>query len=137
MEMVLQTDAGPGIAAWAKAVRRDWAKDEGVSEVVLERQLPIRMSPKDSHASNGAAENMVRIIEGLTRTLKIQAEENLEIKIGPSNPLLPWVVRHASFLQARFVIRQSCRTGHEEARMVKYTSPSLNLLESVIAKKSA
>ena len=70
------------------------------------------------------------------RTLRFNSERNLRLKIGPVSQLLPWIVRHAGFLITRFQVRPSGRTPFEELRMVKYTSPILQMFEKVLAPEA-
>ena len=46
-------------------------------------------------------------------------------------PILPWLVRHQSFLRYRFVVR------FEELTMSKFQSPLLNFGEAVLEAKRA
>ena len=79
---------------------------------------------------------MVHSLEGLTRTSKIALEEALGVSILPTSPILPWLVRHQSYLRNRFVVRSSGRTPFEELTMSKFQSPLLNFAEAVLAKES-
>ena len=73
-------------------MRKDWFRANSTAEQIeAEKQMPMRTSPKDDHASNGAIESVVQGIEGLTRTLRFAAELHLGARIGPSSPLLPWI----------------------------------------------
>ena len=130
--MVLKRYGGPSITALVTAVQKEWA---GASKN-FQRQLIPRTSPVDDHASNGAVEAMVHSLEGLTRTSKIALEEALEVSILPTSPILPWLVRHQSYLRNRFVVRSSGRTPFEELTMSKFQSPVLNFAEAVLAKES-
>ena len=75
-------------------------------------------------------------LEGLTRTSKIALEEALGVSILPTSPILPWLVRHQSYLRNRFVVRSSGRTPFEELTMSKFQSSLLNFAEAVLAKES-
>ena len=130
--MVLKSDGEPSITALVTAVQREWAVDSKN----FQRQLIPRTSPVDDHASNGAVEAMVHSLEGLTRTSKVALEEALGISILPTSPVLPWLVRHQSYLRNRFVVRSSGRTPFEELTMSKFQSPLLNFAEAVMAKES-
>ena len=134
--VLMQSDGEPAITAWAKKVRQEWFRvTDTAGQLDAEKQMPLRHSPKDDHASNGVIESVVHSVEGIVRTLRFSTEHNLRLKIGPTSPLLPWIVRHAGFLITRFQVRPSGRTPFEELRMVKYTSPILQLFEKVIAKE--
>ena len=78
----------------------------------------------------------MRSLEGLTRTSKIALEEALGVSILPTSPILPWLVRHQSYLRNRFVVRSSGRTPFEELTMSKFQSSLLNFAEAVLVKES-
>ena len=101
----------------------------------FQRQLIPRTSPVDDHASNGAVEAMVHSLEGLTKTSKVALEEPLGVSILPTSPILPWLVRHQSYLRNRFVVRSSNRAPFEELTMSKSQSPLLNFAEAVLTKE--
>ena len=129
---VLKSDAEPSITALVTAVQKEWAGDSKN----FQRQLIPRTRPFDDHASNGAVEAMVRSLEGLTRTSEVALEEALGVSVLPTYPILPWLVRHQSYLRNRFVVRSSGRTPFEELTMSKFQSPLLNFAEAVLAKES-
>ena len=130
--MVLKSACEPSITALVTAVQKEWAGDSKN----FQRQLIPRTSPVDDHASNGAVEAIVHSLEGLIRTSKIALEEALGISILPTSPILPWLVRHQSYLRNRFAVRSSGRTLFEELTMSKFQSPLLNFAETVLAKES-
>ena len=130
--MVLKSDSEPSIRALVTAVQKEWAGDSRN----FQRQLIPRTSPVDDHASNGAVEAMVHSLGGLTRTSKVALEEALGVSILPTSPILPWLVRHQSYLRNRFVVRSSGRTPVEELTMSKFQSPLINFAEAVLAKES-
>ena len=78
----------------------------------------------------------MRSLEGLTRTSKIALDEALGVSILPTSPILPWLVRHQSYLRNRVVVRSSGRTPFEKLTMSKFQSPLLNFAEAVLAKES-
>ena len=43
----------------------------------------------------------MNIVEGLIRTLKSSTESNLRTEIGPSHPLIPWIIEHDAQLKNR------------------------------------
>ena len=72
---------------------------------------------------------MVHSLDGLTRTSKFALEESLGVSILSDSPILPWLVRHQSFLRNKFVVRSSGRTPLKELTMSKFQSPLLNFGE--------
>ena len=130
--MVLKSDGEQSITALVTVVQKEWAGDSNN----FQRQLIPRTSLVDDHASNGAVKAMVHSLEGPTRTSKVGLEEALGVSILPTSPILPWLVRHQSYLRNRFVVRSSGRTPFQELTMSKFQSPLLNFAEAVLAKES-
>ena len=62
----------------------------------------VRVSPRGSHASNGGAEQMVQIIMGGVRVWIMDLEKKTGIKLRIDHPVIPWLVRHVAWLEARF-----------------------------------
>ena len=134
---IMQTDGENAITAWAKETRKEWFRESTAADTAdVERAIPLRTSPKESHASTGMVETTVQALAGLTRSLRNDVEKYTGIVITPSSPLLPWLVRHASFILTRFKLRANGRTAFEELRTVKYESPVVKIFEKVIAKVS-
>jgi hypothetical protein len=77
--MVLQTDGEPAIRGWAAAVQREWST-EGKE---IQTQSMTRASPAGSHQSMGMAENTVRRVEGIVKTIKVTLERILKMTIMP------------------------------------------------------
>ena len=131
--MILKSDGKPSITALVTAVQKEWAGD---CKDFL-RQLILRTSPVDVHASKGAVEGMMHSLEGLTRTSKGGPwEEVLGISILPTSLILPWLARHLSCLRNQYVVRASGRASFEELTMSMFQSPLINTQEAVLAKES-
>ena len=79
---------------------------------------------------------MAHSLESLTRQSKVALEESLEVSISSNSPILPWLMRHQSFLRNKFVVRSSGKTPFEELTMSKFQIPLLNFGEAVLAKES-
>ena len=58
----------------------------------------------------------VNIVKGLIRTLKSSTESNLRTEIGPSHPLIPWIIEHAAQLKNRYMVGADGRTPTERLR---------------------
>ena len=130
--MILKNDGGTLITAVERTVQGKGTADNQN----FQTQLILCTSPVDDHATNGAVETMVHSLEGLTRTSKVALEEALGVSILPTSPILPWLVRHQSYLRNRFVVRSSGRTPFEKLVVSKFQSPLLNFAEAVLAKES-
>ena len=84
-----------------------------IQTVIRTMMIRSRPSPRPSeevqlaldyyYAAN-PAENDVKQLEGLTRTLVAQVEEKLGITITAESRALSWAGRHAAFLRTRLVI---------------------------------
>ena len=66
--------------------------------------------------SNHLAEGSVNIVKGLIRTLKSSTESNLRTEIGPSPPLIPWIIENAAQLKNRCMVGADGRTPTERPR---------------------
>ena len=49
----------------------------------------------------------MKIVKGPIRTLKSSTESNLRTEVGPSHPLIPWIVEHAA--QFKKQVNGGCR----------------------------
>ena len=131
LHLFVQTDGEPAIKALAAAVKSELARKSGVEQVIL------RNSPPGSHASNGATENTVKIVAGLSRTLREHLTEKTGLKITTQSAILPWMVRHAAYLQGRIARKQiNGRTAYEDLKLTKFKGTLLELGESVIARQA-
>ena len=79
--IILKSDDEPSIVALKSA-----AKLEGKAEVMME-ESPVGDSP-----SNGLAENAVKMIQGLVRTLVDALEGKYGVKLPSDHPAFPWLV---------------------------------------------
>jgi len=92
------------------------------------------VSPVGSHQSNGAAEVAVQLIEGMARTSVLVVEEKYKCKVTVRSPILPWIVRHASYVYNRFQTKKNGRTPYEVLTMQKFKSPLLEFGEVVLKR---
>ena len=74
----------------------------------------------------------MNIVKGLIRTLKSSTESNLRVEIGPSHPLLPWIIEHAAQLKNRYMVGADGRTPTERLRGRGVQSPVYELGEKVL-----
>ena len=63
--------------------------------------------------SNGTIENAVGSVEGMCRTLRVALEDKLKQKVAITDPVIPWLVRHAGHLITKCWIRPSGRTAYQ------------------------
>ena len=58
----------------------------------------------------------MNIVKDLIRTLKSSTELNLRTEIGPSHPLIPWIIEHAAQFKNRYMVSADGRTPTERVR---------------------
>ena len=58
----------------------------------------------------------MNIVKGLIRTLKSSTKSNLRTEIGPSHPLIPWIIEHAAQLKNRYMVCVDGGTPTERLR---------------------
>ena len=99
--LILKSDQEPSIIALCRSVRDGFHGD-----IVLEN------APKESHEkSNGEAENAVKLVAGMARTL----HEELKLRgvtVGSRHPLLAWLVAHCGSLLSLFGRGGELNDGH-------------------------
>ena len=74
----------------------------------------------------------MNIVKGLIRTLKSSTESNLRTEIGPSHPLIPWIIEHAAQLKNRYMLGADGRTPTERLRDKGVLRPVYELGEKVL-----
>ena len=115
-------------------------KNDGVTITAVERpvqgkgtvdnqnfqtQLIPCTSLVDDHATNGAVETMVHSL----------GRAALGVKILPTSPILPWLVRYPSYLRNRFVMRSSGRIPFEKLMMSKFEKSFAQLRRGSFGKR--
>ena len=97
----------PAILALAQEIRR----------LRRESSITILKHPEEEEKqSNHLAEESVNIVKGVIRTLKSIKESNLRTEIGPSHPLIPWIIEHDAQLKNRYMVGADDRTPTERLR---------------------
>ena len=74
----------------------------------------------------------MNIVKGLVRTLKSSTETNLRTEIGPSHPMIPWIIEHAAQLRNRYMVGADGRTPTERLRGGGVQRPVYELGEKVL-----
>ena len=100
-------DNEPAILALAQEIRR--LRREGCITIFEHPEVGEKQS-------NHLAEGSVNIVKGFIRTLKNSTESNLRTEIGPSHPLIPWIMEHAAQLKNRYVVGADGRTPTKRLR---------------------
>ena len=76
-------------------------------------ELVLMTSPEGDHQANGLAEVGVREIKAHTRILRSELEQRLGSRIGEKDPLMSWILRHASNCVSRYRIVDDERTPEQ------------------------
>ena len=119
----LKCDNEPAILTLAQEIRR--LRREG--------SISIFEHPEEGEKQcNHLAEGGVIIVKGLIRTLKSSTESNLRTEIGPSHPLIPWIIEHAAQLKNRYMVGSDGRTPTERLRGRGVQRPVYELGERVL-----
>ena len=116
-------DNEPAILALSQEIRR--LRREG--SITIFQHLE-----EGEKQSNHRAEGSVNVVKGFFRTLKSSTESNLRIEIGPSRPLMPWIIEHAAQLRNRHMVCADGRTPTERLRGRGVQLPVYELGEKVL-----
>ena len=88
-QVVLKSDEEPAIVALKRQAALELRAAHGMT-VILEE------SPVGDSQSNGLAENAVRELKGVARSLKFAVATLHNTEIHAKHPILPWLISHAS-----------------------------------------
>ena len=124
-DFVLQADQEPALVDLAKMALNKSGKKGA-----------LRLTPRGSSESNGKVERFHQATQGMSRSLVAQTEMSYDIKVGPDHFLAPWLVRHASFVNSRFLVHDNGKTSFEDHRGGGYKSELFIFAESVIVKEN-
>ena len=113
-KVVLKCDNEPAIVAVLrealKAIRID-----GVDQAMEEHPPPY-----DSQA-NGKVEAAVKSVRGMTRTLQVALEDQLQSKIPTTHPVMHWLVSHAADVLTWRIRGPDGLTAYQRARGKPFT----------------
>ena len=100
--------------------------------------LQLQHAPKGSHASNGAAERAILEVARQVRTLVHALETRYPgYRLKTKGHVFPWLVRHASWLITRFLVKDDGRTPYERLRGRDYKGEIVDYAEVVHYKLEA
>ena len=94
-------------------------------------ELVLMTSPEGDHAANGLAEAGVREIKAQTRILRSQLEERLGGRIDEKDPLVSWILGHATNYVSRYRIMDNGRTPDQRRCGKTRKRPVVEFGESV------
>lgn len=129
--VILQTDGEPAILSWAEEAVRRAIIGEGRAEMVS-----VQAAPRDSHASNGAAERSVALVRNQAKAFLLSLDVHTEhaatmgwqagkFTINNESAWWNWASRHAAWLSNRYQKRRASGniTPYEKYRGRKYQQP--------------
>ena len=93
--------------------------------------------PKESHASNGAAEKAISTIRTNGLTLRAFVEKRIAAKVEGHHHFFPWIMRHAGFLYNRFAVTPKGATSYEVVFGRPFKGHLVSLGELVIFHKAS
>jgi hypothetical protein len=121
---VLQCDQEIAVMDLCKAVAGKYHGD-----------VQLRTSPVASHQSAGAVERHHQAAQSMCRTLLAGVEEKYGITVTEEHILLPWAVRHGSWLYVRYQRRANGQTAFSTLRERPYSSEIFVFGETVWARE--
>ena len=93
--------------------------------------------PKESHASNGAAEKAISTIRTNGLTLRAFVEKRIAAKVEGHHHFFSWIMRHAGFLYNRFSVTPKGTTSYEAVFGRPFKGHLVPLGELVIFHKAS
>ena len=121
-DCVVMSDQEPAISAVVEGVQN------GRTQRTLHRKIP-----RYPHASLGYAEQGNWTLEAMARTLFSHLEQHYR-RVGPTEPIAAWVLRHAGWLATKFRVREDGRTAHYLLKHSNYRGEVAELGEIVWAR---
>ena len=120
-KVILLTDAEHSIRALAEAAAKEWGKE-----------CQLQVAPRESRASNGAAERAILELARQARTLVSGLEHHFpEFKMLPTHKTYSWIIRHAAWLLTRYLVKLDGRTPYERLRGREYRGEIAEGFETV------
>ena len=123
-KIILQQDGEPSIRAFARSIQQYCGA----------AKISVREAPPKQHQAQGAVESMNGFVASQIRALWLDVRKRYP-EVDVSHNITPWLVRHASWLIARFHVRS--RDGMTPYRLVMggdYKHPVAMLGEVVLGK---
>ena len=109
------------IRALAEAGAKEWGKE-----------CQLQVAPRESHASNGAAERAILELARQARTLVSGLEPHFpEFKMLPTHKTYGWIIKHAAWLLTRYLVKLDGRTPYERLRGREYRGEIAEGFETV------
>ncbi|CAK0906615.1 unnamed protein product, partial [Prorocentrum cordatum] len=111
------------------ALKRDvCSKAEG-------KELLLRESPVGEHQANGAAENAVKVIKGVVRTVLVSAQAKWKHRLPFGHPLMLWAPTYAAQMLNRFKIGDDGKTSEQRRSGKRWEKVTVPFGERIQVKK--
>ena len=94
----------------------------------------IEQSRVGDSNSNGKIERCIQDFKGLVRTMRASLEEKVGEKIHLTNPIVPWMVRHAAHVITRCRVRENGRTSYQLMKGRRSNAKLVPFAEAVLFK---
>ena len=120
-KVILLTDAEHSIRALAEAAANEWGGE-----------CQLQVAPRESHASNGAAERAILELARQARTVVSGLEHHFpNFKVLPTHKTYGWLIRHCAWLITRYLVKLDGRTPYERLRGREYRGEIAEGFETV------
>ena len=102
--LVLKSDQEPSIVDVMKEIQKARECEYGSA------MDNSRVGDSDS---NGTIESAIGSVEGVARTLRIALEEKVGQRLLATDPIIPWLIRHAGHIITRCWVRPNGKTAYQ------------------------
>ena len=79
----------------------------------LQNKVVMEESPVGEHASNGEVESAIKVVRNQFKVLRSALEGRIGQRIGPTEPILQWLMRWTGQMLNRFRVDKHGRTAYE------------------------
>ena len=104
-----------------------------VAEALPGVELVPETAARGDH--NNLAELAVNRVKEIARTLWTSTSRDYQTEIGPNHPIMPWLVRHAAMVLARFAVQEDGRTPYQRLTGRKFTRVITNFGANVMFRR--
>ena len=118
---VIRLDQEPSIVALRAEIRK-----------LSATELVPEYSPVKDSKSNGMAENAVKELAGMVRTLKDHVEAKTNMQLKGDQPILAWIIDYAGILITRMKVGTDGKTAYQRLKWKKATNQVTAICEKVL-----
>ena len=94
----------------------------------------VETTPKGSKGSLGLAEVTSYSVAAQLRTMKICPDDHMKIEITPNHDIVPWMVRHCSWLLLKYQLKFDGKSAYEHVRGQAYKHDTVEFGDQVLHK---